>query len=109
HEHLAILRLLGVDRGVVAITKADAVDAETLALAVEEARELVPGVEVVVVSAKTGAGIDELREALARAAHNAAPERDAGPARLFVRSEERRVGKECRSRGARGLERETSA
>ena len=44
HEHLAILRLLGVDRGVVAITKADAVDAETLALAVEEARELVPGV-----------------------------------------------------------------
>ena len=84
HEHLAILRLLGVDRGVVAITKADAVDAETLALAVEEARELVPGVEVVVVSAKTGAGIDELREALARAAHNAAPERDAGPARLFV-------------------------
>ncbi len=47
HEHLAVLRLLGVDRGVVAVTKADAVDAETLQLAVDEARELVPGAEVV--------------------------------------------------------------
>src|SRR5206468_3229465 len=55
-EHLAILRLLGVERGVVAVTKADAVDAETLELALAEARELVPGAEVVAVSAKTGAG-----------------------------------------------------
>src|SRR6266542_4118079 len=65
HEHLAILRLLGIDRGVVAITKADAVDEETLELAGEEARELVPGAPVVAVSAKTGAGLDELRAALA--------------------------------------------
>ena len=43
HEHLAILSLLGIERGVVAVTKADAVDAETLELALEEARELVPG------------------------------------------------------------------
>ena len=42
HEHLAILRLLGVERGVVAVTKSDAVDAEALASALEEARELVP-------------------------------------------------------------------
>src|SRR5437867_11324142 len=68
HEHLAILRLLGVEHGVVAVTKADAVDEETLELALEEARELVPGAEVVPVSAKTGAGLDELRAALARAA-----------------------------------------
>jgi selenocysteine-specific elongation factor len=66
HEHLAVLRLLGVDRGVVAVTKADAVDEETLELALDEARELVPGAEVVAVSAKTGAGLDELRAALAR-------------------------------------------
>jgi selenocysteine-specific elongation factor len=66
HEHLAVLRLLGVDRGVVAVTKADLVDEETLELALEEARELVPGAEVVAVSAKTGEGLDELREALAR-------------------------------------------
>src|SRR5437868_8975381 len=68
HEHLAILRLLGVERGVVAVTKADAVDAETLELAVAEAQELVPGAEVVPVSAKTREGLDELRYALARAA-----------------------------------------
>ncbi|TMJ93517.1 MAG: selenocysteine-specific translation elongation factor [Actinobacteria bacterium] len=65
-EHLAVLRLLGVERGVVAVTKADAVDAETLELAVEEARELVPGAEAVAVSAKTGDGLDELRAALGR-------------------------------------------
>ena len=83
-EHLAILRLLGVDAGVVAVTKADAVDEETLELAVEEARELVPGAEVVAVSAKTGAGLDELRAALARAA-DAVPPRDVdGPARMYV-------------------------
>src|SRR5512133_3659818 len=68
HEHLAILRLLGVERGVVAVTKADAVDAETLELALAEACELVPDTDVVAVSAKTGEGLDELRKALARAA-----------------------------------------
>src|SRR3954454_6490982 len=74
HEHLAVLRLLGVEHGVVAVTKADAVDAETLELAVAEAGELVPNAEVVAVSAKTGAGLDELRAALARAgAAGAAP------------------------------------
>src|SRR3954467_15281450 len=81
-EHLAVLRLLGVEHGVVAITKADAVDEETLALATEEAHELVPGAEVVAVSAKTGAGLDELRAALARVP---VAERDAGGAtRLYV-------------------------
>jgi selenocysteine-specific elongation factor len=90
HEHLAILRLLGVEHGVVAVTKADAVDEETLELALDEARELVPAAEVVAVSAKTGAGLDALRAALARAAeivlkqhkvdHGAADE----AARLYV-------------------------
>jgi selenocysteine-specific elongation factor len=82
HEHLAILRLLGVERGVVAVTKADAVDAETIELALEEARELVPGADVVAVSAKTGSGLDELRAALARAATETS--RDDAPTRLYV-------------------------
>jgi selenocysteine-specific elongation factor len=82
HEHLAVLRLLGVERGVVAVTKADTVDAETLELALAEARELVPGVEVVAVSAKTGAGLDDLRAALARSAQE--PSREDAPARLYV-------------------------
>jgi len=82
HEHLAVLRLLGVDRGVVAVTKCDAVDDEMLELAVAEARELVPEAEVVPVSAKTGTGLDELRAALARVE---VAERSADrPTRLYV-------------------------
>src|SRR6476661_4519900 len=84
HEHLAILRLLGIERGVVAVTKADAVDAETLERTVAEASELVPGVEVVAVSAKTGAGLDELRQALARAAAKVPPHASEGQTRLYV-------------------------
>ena len=82
HEHLAILRLLGIQRGVVAVTKVDAVDAEALELALEEARELVPGAEVLPVSAKKGTGLDELRAALARAASTGEPAE--GPTRLYV-------------------------
>jgi selenocysteine-specific elongation factor len=82
HEHLSILRLLGVDLGVVAVTKADAVESETLELALEEARELVPQSEVVAVSAKTGAGLDDLRQALAAIAVGDA--RDEAPTRLYV-------------------------
>ena len=84
HEHLAILRLLGVEQGVVAVTKADAVDDETLGLAVDEARDLVPGAAVVVTSAKTGRGLDELRAALAAAADAVEPIHPTGATRLFV-------------------------
>ncbi len=82
HEHLAILRLLGIESGVVAVTKADAVDPETLELAIAEARELVPGARVVAVSAKTGEGLDELRAALAEAAVEKEPAQ--WPTRLYV-------------------------
>ena len=84
HEHLQILGLLGVDRGVVAVTKADAVDEETLELAVDEARELVPGADVVPVSAKTGAGLDDLRAALARAADTLERAPRLGATRLYA-------------------------
>ena len=84
HEHLAILRLLGVTRGVVAVTKADAVEPETLELAVEEARELAPGAPVVAVSAKTGSGIPELLRALEEEALRVEHTRQEHPARLFV-------------------------
>src|SRR5213595_1404358 len=55
HEHLAVLRLLGVEHGVVAVTKSETVDEETLELAVAEASELVPDARAVAVSARTGA------------------------------------------------------
>ena len=86
-EHLAILRLLGIEHGVVAVTKADTVDEETLELALAEATELVPEAASVAVSARTGAGLDELRAALGRAAELVSQEHKvdaAGPARLHV-------------------------
>ena len=87
HEHLAILRLLGIEQGIVAVTKADIVDAETLELALEEARELVPGAPVVGVSSKTGAGLGELRSAFLQAVktlqQSVARQADAAT-RLFV-------------------------
>jgi selenocysteine-specific elongation factor len=84
HEHLAVLRLLGIERGVVAVTKADAVDPELVSLVAEEAQELVPGAPVVATSAKTGAGLHELRSALADAADSIEPRPAQGPTRLYI-------------------------
>jgi selenocysteine-specific elongation factor len=83
-EHLAVLSLLGIEQGVVAVTKVDAVEPGLVELVTEEARELVPGAEVVATSAKTGLGLDELRDALARAADSVAQRQAEGPTRLFV-------------------------
>jgi selenocysteine-specific elongation factor len=77
-EHATVLAALGVDAGVVAVTKADVADP---ALAVAEAAELLPGAEVVPCSARTGAGVEEVRAALDRVA-GALPGRgdgDGGP------------------------------
>jgi selenocysteine-specific elongation factor len=84
HEHLAILRLLGIEHGVVALTKVDAVDEDTLELARLEAEELVPGAPVISTSARTGTGLDELRSALAEVATGVARHDAGGPARLHV-------------------------
>ncbi len=84
HEHLAILRLLGIEDGVVAVTKADAADTDTLALVVDEARELVPGAAVIPVSAKTGEGLDELRSALASVSEGREHSTLLGATRLYV-------------------------
>jgi selenocysteine-specific elongation factor len=80
-EHLAILRLLGVRSGVVALTKADLVDDEWLALVRDDVGTALSAggpladAEVVAVSVVSGAGLTELRGALVRAAR-------AVPARL---------------------------
>jgi selenocysteine-specific elongation factor len=64
-EHVAVLRQLGVERGVVAVTKADLLDPEP---ARAEAAELLPGVDAVAVSAQSRTGLDELLAALERVA-----------------------------------------
>ncbi len=84
HEHLAIVRLLGIRDGVVAVTKVDAVDDETRELALDEARELVPGAAVVATSARTGEGLEELRGALAEVAARVEQRPSSRPTRLFV-------------------------
>ncbi len=69
-EHLAICELLGVDSGVVAITKCDLVDDEIAELVELEVRDLLAGsrlatAPIVRTSAESGAGLAELRGALA--------------------------------------------
>src|SRR5688572_19733721 len=68
-EHLAILDLLGVEHGLVVLTKADLVDDEWLALVGEEVRERLHGTTFagapqVAVSARTGQGMEALLNAL---------------------------------------------
>lgn len=68
-EHLEILQLLGLQHGVIAITKADLVDATTREVVALEVRELVQGsflenAPLVFTSARTGEGLDELKRVL---------------------------------------------
>jgi selenocysteine-specific elongation factor len=76
-EHFDICRLLGTRQGLVALTKADMVDAETLELVRLEVEDFVrgsflEGAPIQAVSARTGAGLEELRSHLFRAATAAA-------------------------------------
>ena len=75
-EHFEICRLLALRRGVIAITKSDIADADTLELTRMEVEEFVAGsflegAPTIAVSAITGAGIADLMEALARVASDA--------------------------------------
>jgi selenocysteine-specific elongation factor len=78
-EHMAVLRALGVQRGVVALTKCDVAEESARARAVSMARELAPGTPVIEVSARTGHGIAALRAALLAAATEVDEARRASP------------------------------
>jgi selenocysteine-specific elongation factor len=72
-EHFEICSLLGIPRGIIAITKSDLVDDDTLALVRMEIEEYVSGsfletAPIVPVSSRSGAGLDELKQVLRRAA-----------------------------------------
>lgn len=88
-EHLDICRLLGVRRGVVVLTKSDLVEPEWLGLVTEEVREylagsFLEGAAIVPLSARTGEGIDTLREELGRLARDVPEREQSGPFRLPV-------------------------
>lgn len=88
-EHLAIIDLLGIEHGVVVLTKADLVDDAWLGLVREEVTALLAATSlrrapILAVSSSTGAGLDELRAALDAQLAETAPRPDVGRPRLPV-------------------------
>ncbi len=89
-EHLAILDLLDVENGVIALTKQDLIeDQEWLELVEEELREQLAGTTlqhapIVPVSARTGYGLQALREELDRVVAASPPARDINRPRLSI-------------------------
>ncbi len=88
-EHLAILDLIGVKRGVVAITKKDLVDEELLVLVRMELEELIAtttitGSPIVAVSSVTGEGIPELLGVIDKQLDQTEPKKDTGRPRLPI-------------------------
>jgi selenocysteine-specific elongation factor len=88
-EHLAICDLLGIKRGVIALTKADLVDSETLALATADVTEVVAGTflegaEIIPVSVRDGTGLEALRAELSAILASLEPRSLAGVFRLAV-------------------------
>ncbi len=89
-EHLAILDLLALPEGLVALTKTDLIDdPEWLDLIELDVQEILVGTRlegapIIRVSAQTGEGLDQLRSALARALTALPPRRDRGRPRLPI-------------------------
>jgi selenocysteine-specific elongation factor len=88
-EHLAILDLLQVARGVVALTKSDLVDHEWLEMVREEIKERLKSTTlseapIVAVSSRTGAGLDDFRQALDAVLSDATEVEDRHRPRLSI-------------------------
>ncbi|MCE5238428.1 selenocysteine-specific translation elongation factor [bacterium] len=88
-EHLDILRLLGVQHGLVALTKADLVDEARLQVVTEQIRAFVADsflaeAPIIPVSAVTQAGIEALRRTLTDLARQVTPRQDSGVFRMPV-------------------------
>ncbi len=88
-EHLAILDLLGIDRGVVAVTKKDLVDQEWLELVRMDIEELLKPTSlakapIVAVSSVTRDGLDELLSTIDRLLTVTSPRKDTGRPRLPI-------------------------
>ncbi len=88
-EHLAICELLGVSRGIVALTKVDLVEAEWLELVAEEVGAFLEGTfldgsPIVAVSSVTGQGLEELIQTLTAQAQAVSAKDASGPFRLPI-------------------------
>jgi selenocysteine-specific elongation factor len=80
-EHAEVLAALGIEHGVVAITKCDRASPQRAAA---EAGELLPAAEVVACSARTGEGVAAVAAALERAAERVTPRADGQRDRAAV-------------------------
>ena len=88
-EHLDILDLLDIDRGLVALTKTDLVDEEWIALVEEEIEELLAGTAlagstIAPVSALTGEGVEQLRTLIDRELNDLPPIPNQGRPRMPI-------------------------
>jgi len=88
-EHFHICRLLGIERGVIALTKIDAADRAMADMAEQEVRDLVGGsfledALIVRLSARTGEGLDALRAALLKVANETGARGRTGLLRLPI-------------------------
>ncbi|MDO5023250.1 selenocysteine-specific translation elongation factor [Slackia piriformis] len=88
-EHLAVLELLGVRHCVIALTKSDLVDEEWIAFLEEEIEERLASspfsdAPIVAVSARSGSGLEELRETIRNVAKSIRRKQDLQCARLPV-------------------------
>lgn len=88
-EHLEICTLLGIKKGIVALTKVDMVDEEWLELVREDIREFLEpsflaDAPVIPVSSHTGAGLEELKSELSSFVANFVPQRRTDLARLPI-------------------------
>ncbi len=88
-EHLAILDILQIRRGLVVITKTDLVDEELVELVKAEVEDVLEGTafegcRMIAVSAHTGAGLDELRATLDEVLDDTEVRRDVGRPRLPI-------------------------
>ncbi len=88
-EHLAILDILQIRRGLVVITKTDLADEELVELVKAEVEDVLEGTSfegcpMVAVSAHTGAGLDELRATMDEVLDDTEVRRDLGRPRLPI-------------------------
>ncbi len=88
-EHLAIMELVGVQRGFVALTKIDLVEEEMVELAEEDVREalegtFLEGAPILRVSAVAGIGLEELEAELVRQADQTPPRPTEGVFRMPI-------------------------
>jgi selenocysteine-specific elongation factor len=87
-EHLAVLDLLGISKGVIALTRADIVDTDTADLAELEVQDRVAGTvlenaPIIRTGAPAGLGVSEIRDALAEALEGI-PARSGNRPRLWI-------------------------